>query len=212
LSELRVTFPSGDASIELEGIFHLPEGQTPFPAAVVCHPYPPAGGSMAVPLVQTIAQTLAESGIAALRFNFRSVGASEGTFENGRGEVGDVAGALDWLSGRPEVDPGRLALVGYSFGAIMAVFQAAHNDRPRALALIGLPLRWNLPLHTADYRPWLLIAGERDQFCPLPDLHTFAQQLKGAVKVQVIPGADHFLFGYEPEVADAVVDFLGGIL
>jgi alpha/beta superfamily hydrolase len=206
--ESRVRFPSGDLSIELEGIFHLPDGPGPFPAAIVCHPYPPAGGSMAVPVVRTIARALAEAGIAALRFNFRSVGDSEGAFDDGRGEVEDVAGALEWLNVRPGVDPDRLALVGYSFGAAIALVQATRTDRPCPLALIGLPLTWNLPLPPADRRPWLLVAGERDQFCPLPDLHTFAQQLKDDVKVHIVAGTDHFLSGREPEVAGVVTNFL----
>jgi alpha/beta superfamily hydrolase len=208
MTELHVTFPSGDASIELEGLIHLPDGEGPFPAAVVCHPYPPAGGTMEVPLVQAISRALAEAGIAALRFNSRSVGISGGTFDNGRGEVDDVAGALDWLGAQPKVDPDWLALVGYSFGAAMALSEAARNDSPQVLALIGLPLRWDVPFPTIDDRPCLLVAGERDQLCPAPDLHRLARQLKGDVKVHIVADADHFLFGREGEVAGIVADFL----
>lgn len=203
-----MTFPSGDASFELEGLFQLPDGEGPFPAAVVCHPYPPAGGTMEAPLVQAISRALAEAGIAALRFNFRSVGVSGGAFDNGRGEVEDVAGALDWLGAQPKVDPDRLALVGYSFGAAMALFEAARNDCPQALALIGLPLRWDLPAPSIDDRPCLLVAGERDQLCPAPELRSLARGLKGDVKVHIVADADHFLFGYEGEVAGVVADFL----
>jgi alpha/beta superfamily hydrolase len=208
LNELHVTFPSGDSSIELEGLLQLPDGEGPFPAVVVCHPYPPGGGTMEVPLVQAISRALAEAGIAALRFNFRSVGVSGGTFDNGRGEVDDVAGALDWLGAQPIADPDRLALVGYSFGAAMALFEAARNDCPQVLALIGTPLRWDLPLPIIDDRPCLLVAGERDQLCPAPDLHRLARQLKGDVKVHIVADADHFLFGHEGEVAGVVADFL----
>jgi alpha/beta superfamily hydrolase len=210
--ESRVTFPTRDASLELEGKVHLPDGPGPFPGAIICHPYPPAGGSMAVPVVHTIAQALAKAGVAALRFNFRGVGASGGTFDDGRGEVDDVAGGLDWLSGRPAIDSGRLALVGYSFGAAVALAQAARDRRLRALALIGLPLAWIASPPIADRCPWLLVAGERDTFCPPSDLQTFSQQLEGDVKVHIVAGADHFLFGHEPEVAGAVADFLQGAL
>jgi alpha/beta superfamily hydrolase len=212
LNKLRVTFPSGEASIELEGKLHLPNGRGPFPAAVVCHPYPPAGGTMALPLMRAITKGLAEAGIMALRFNFRGVGGSSGTFDNGQGEVNDVKGAVDWLAARPRVDPGRVALVGYSFGAVMAASYAAGNDLPCTLALIGLPLRWNPPLPNTDRLHWLLVAGERDQFCPLPDLDAFVKRLKGEATVRVIAGADHFLFGHESEVAGVVVDFLQQLL
>ena len=212
MNESRVTFPSGDVPIKLEGMIHLADGRGPSPAAAVCHPFPPAGGSMSVPLVHTIARVLAEAGISALRFNFRGVGASEGTFDNGRGEVDDVAGALNWLGTQPEVDQERLALVGYSFGAIMALFQAARTELPRALVLIGLPLDWKLSIPATGCPSCLLVVGDKDQFCPLADLYTLSNEMEGDVKVQVVAGADHFLFGQESEVASIVVDYLQGTL
>jgi alpha/beta superfamily hydrolase len=214
MKESSVTFPSDQVSIVLEGRLHLPREHGPFPAAVICHPYPPAGGSMAVPVVEAIARALAQAGVAALRFNFRGVGASQGGFENGRGEVDDVAGALNWLSSRPEVCPDRVAVVGYSFGAAMALFHAARTGSGRPLALVGLPLGWNLSLPplTNTNHPWLLMAAEKDQFCPVPDLHTFAQGLEGEVRVHIVAEADHFLFGYESDAAGVVTDFLQEIL
>jgi alpha/beta superfamily hydrolase len=206
--EQSVTFPSDQVYIALEGKLHLPRGDGPFPAAVVCHPYPPGGGSMAVPVVEAIARALAQVGIAALRFNFRGVGASQGSFENGQGEVDDVAGALNWLSSRPKVYSDRVAVVGYSFGAAMALFCAARTGAGRPLALIGLPLAWNLSLPPLASHPWLLVAAERDQFCPVPDLYTFTQGLEGEVTVHIVADADHFLFGHESDVAGVVVDFL----
>jgi alpha/beta superfamily hydrolase len=163
---------------------------------------------MHVPLVQAICCALTEVGIAALRFNFRGVGASGGTFDNGRGEVDDVAGALNWLGAQLIAAPDRLALVGYSFGAAMAMFEAVRNDRPQALGLIGPPLGWDLPLATDGDRPHLLVAGERDQFCSASDLERMARQLKGDVEMHIVANADHFLFGYEGEVADVVAEFM----
>jgi pimeloyl-ACP methyl ester carboxylesterase len=68
------------------------------------------------------------------------------------------------------------------------------------------------PRPPAIVHPWLLVAAERDQFCPLDDLRALANNLKGETKVQVIPNADHFLFGHEAEVAQAVVTFLHEVL
>lgn len=167
---------------------------------------------MRVPLVRSIAFRLAEASIAALRFNFRGVGNSGGRFDDGQGELDDLAGAFNWLSAQPAVDPGRVALVGYSFGAMMALGHAIHDDRARALVLIGLPLTWMALPPISDCRPWLLVVGERDQFCPLPDLHAFAQGLKGDAMVHAVSGADHFLFGYETEVVGVVADFLQKVL
>jgi alpha/beta superfamily hydrolase len=144
----------------------------------------------------------------ALRFNFRGVGASTGTFDNGRGEVDDVAGALEWLAAQPEADPDRMALVGYSFGAVMAVLQASRASSARVVALVGLPLGWELLVPPADPRTWLLVAGEKDQFSPWLDLQEYGQELIGDVTVRCIRDADHFLFGRETEVADILTDFL----
>ncbi|MFN2182909.1 MAG: alpha/beta hydrolase, partial [Anaerolineae bacterium] len=77
-------------------MLHRAEGEGQHPAAVICHPHPLGGGSMHNGVVRAIARTLVSSGVVALRFNFRGVGASEGTFDNGVGERDDVAGALDW--------------------------------------------------------------------------------------------------------------------
>ena len=163
---------------------------------------------MEVPLVQAIACALAKAGIAALRFNFRGVGGSEGNFDDGPGEVDDVAGALDWLNRQPEVAHGRLAVIGYSFGAAVALAQAARETHRHAMALIGLPFDMMDPLPNPEARDWLLVAGEGDTFCPPSRLRTFSLELKGTVKVHILGHADHFLFGHEAEVADTVVNFL----
>ena len=81
---MPVTFPCGE--ITLEGEWHLPAGEAPFPAVVVCHPFPPMGGSMHSSVVVAICEALRERSIAALRFNFRGVGASGGSFSKGTGE------------------------------------------------------------------------------------------------------------------------------
>src|SRR6266540_978811 len=115
---LAVTFPSGELS--LEGLLHLPE-QTPAPGIVVCHPHPMYGGDMHNNVVDAICDTAVAEGIAALRFNFRGAGASEGRYDNGVGEQDDVRAALTYLRGLPEVDSARVALAGYSFGAAVAL-------------------------------------------------------------------------------------------
>ena len=90
LKDTRFFFASrGEEAIQLEGILHRPSGEN-LPAAVICHPHSLYGGSMDVPLVVSIARTLAERSIMALRFNFRGVGRSEGTFGEGEKEVAEA--------------------------------------------------------------------------------------------------------------------------
>ena len=110
LSEGRpVTFDSD--GLTLEGALHLPES-TPCAGVVVAHPHPQYGGDMHNNVVHAISRAAADAGAATLRFNFRGAGASEGRYDEGRGEQQDVAAALEYMRGLPEIDSGRVALAG----------------------------------------------------------------------------------------------------
>lgn len=193
----------------LEGALHVPDGVGPFPGTVVCHPHPEYGGSMDVALVVAIAKGLARAGWVALRFNFRGVGQSQGAYDEGRGEVEDVEAAVAHLRAQDAVRDAPLALVGYSFGAWVALEAAQRTDRVAAVVAVALPL-WRMPqgwLRDLDV-PKLLIAGDRDTVCPLAELKAWAAQLPGITEIGVLPRADHYLAGREGQVADEVARFL----
>jgi alpha/beta superfamily hydrolase len=203
-------FPARDSeSIALEGVLHYVPGEGTWPAAVVCHPHPMGGGTMHNPVVTAITRALATRGIMALRFNFRGVGKSGGRHEGGRGEQADVAGALDWLLDRPGVDPWLVASVGYSFGAGVALAEAASDPRVTALVAVGL---------VADHvdasslqtftRPKLFITGERDDVAPPGPLRRFVDRLPPEKQVAIVPGADHFWRGHQKQLGARVADFL----
>jgi alpha/beta superfamily hydrolase len=209
IKQTRLFFPvGGEQAIQLEGILHYPGGDN-LPAAVICHPHSLYGGSMAVSLVVSIAQTLAERGIIALRFNFRGVGQSEGGFGEGVAELNDVAGAVELLLRAEAVDQGKLYLIGYSFGAWVGLHHAEHDPRICAVVAIGLPL-WQLEeTFLSSYaRPKLFIAGENDSICPPDLLRRFMESLPPPKEVRILSEADHFLIGREKEVAEAVADFI----
>jgi alpha/beta superfamily hydrolase len=198
----------GEEAIQLEGILHHPGGRN-LPAAIICHPHSLYGGSMDVSLVVGIAQTLAERGIIALRFNFRGVGRSEGAFGDGVGELDDVAGAVDFLLREEGVDQEKLYLIGYSFGAWVGLHHAEHDPRICGVAAIGLPM-WQLEegFLSSYARPKLFVAGENDSVCPTDMLCHFVESLPSPREVRILSGADHFLIGREKEVAEAVADFI----
>lgn len=200
---------SGNPSLLLEGRLEIPAGHAPLPAAVVAHPHPLWGGSMDAGVVQRISQTLAERGCAALRFNFRGVGRSQGHYAEGEGEIDDLLGALDWLATQSEVDAGRLAAVGYSFGAWVAGHAAGRDERLRAYAAVALPMGEtnNIDLRHFD-QPKYFIAGARDKISPPELLRQYVGELPEPKTLLVIPDADHFLAGYEQTVADRVADFV----
>ncbi len=208
-----VTFPAAGGGPLLEGVLHLPGGSGSFPAAVVCHPHPLMGGRMDNTIVVAVCRALAARGWVALRFNFRGTGRSAGSFDEGRGEMDDVAGAVDFLCAQAEVDAGRLAVVGYSFGAGVGLRHAARD--PRVGQLVGIALveqHYTDPFLDADQRPKLFIAGEHDPWAPADALREYVARLSPPKTLSLIPQTDHLLAGHEAEAATLVADFLAASL
>jgi alpha/beta superfamily hydrolase len=102
VDERRFYIEAGD--VQLEAVLHLPDGVPPFAGVVVCHPHPRYGGDMNNNVVLAVTRALTDRGIAALRFNFRGVGGSAGSYDDGRGETEDAQHALDALASREEID------------------------------------------------------------------------------------------------------------
>jgi alpha/beta superfamily hydrolase len=209
IKETDLFFTSrGEEAIRLEGVLHHPGGKH-LPAAVICHPHSLYGGGMDVSVVVSIARTLVERGVIALRFNFRGVGRSGGKFGEGMGELNDVAGAVDFLLREEDVDQGKLYLVGYSFGAWVGLHHAEHDPRLCGVVAIGLPLWQSEESFLSSYaRPKFFIAGEDDSVCPPDVLRRFVEGLPPPKEVRILRGTDHFLIGWEKEVAEAVADFI----
>jgi alpha/beta superfamily hydrolase len=197
-----ITFTSED--LTLEGILHEP-ASTPFPAAIVCHPHPLYGGDMNNNVVVAVCQALAATGIASLRFNFRGVGRSEGNYGDGVGERTDVAAALAYLRQLAQVQQDSIGIVGYSFGATVAL--SAADERVAAVAAISTPsLGQGLP-DVAIHCPTLLISGDRDEFAPPASQGPLADAIGPQCQVTVVPGTDHFWWGREKDLAGAVAQF-----
>ena len=206
-STQHVTFPAAGGGPLLEGLLHLPDVSGLFPAAVVCHPHPLMGGTMDNAIVVVVCRVLAERGWAALRLNFRGAGLSAGSFDEGRGEMDDVAGAVDFLCAQAEVDPGRLAVMGYSFGAGVGLRYAARGNTPRVNWLVGIALvqeHYTDTFLDADPRPKLFIAGEHDPWAPADALREYVARLSPPKTLHIIPRTDHFFAGREAEVATLI--------
>jgi alpha/beta superfamily hydrolase len=190
----------------LEAMLVLPDGPA-VAAAVICHAHPLQGGMMHFKVVFRAAKALQSAGLAALRFNFRGVGRSEGAHDHGAGEQEDARAALFELERRFP----RLPLVvgGFSFGSVVALRVAARDSRVRAAFALGYPLSLepdasHLALITA---PRLFVQGENDAFGPGEALRALAEPLPPPREVVVVPGADHFFEGRLDALQGAIADW-----
>ena len=199
----RVTFPCGD--LQLEGELQLPEGNGPFPVVTVCHPHPLYGGDMDNNVVTAVYFALVKISIAALRFNFRGVGNSGGSYGEGVGEQDDLQAALDFLSILKEIDSSRIGLAGYSFGGMVAAYVAIKDNRVKQLALISPALKETGWIRLKKYAlPKLILIGEADTSVPFrPFQHFFGD----AKQYQIIAGADHFWYGFEEQLSGKIARF-----
>jgi uncharacterized protein len=201
-------FLAGPAG-RLEAILMNPEGE-PEAGAVVCHAHPLHGGVMHFKVIFRAAKALQQHGAAVLRFNFRGVGLSEGTHDEGRGEQDDVRTALAELERRL---PGRpLVLGGFSFGAYMGLKVGVSDPRVTALFGLGLPLRSlsDTSFLDASTKPRLFVQGERDQFGNGDDIRRLVDRLPEPRRLVVVPGSDHFFAGHLDQLQQAVSDWASG--
>lgn len=190
-SQRNISFTNGD--ITLEGVLHLPNDGDSLPAVVICHPHPRHGGDMDNAVVSALVRYLGEAGIAALRFNFRGVGLSEGSFDEGSGEISDAVEALSFLSLQDEVDPSRIGLAGYSFGAAVALIASTYGEVTQAIASIACPSRVFNEMGAHEMlHPKLLICGEFDHDFPAAQFGFLAKRFSDPKQIELIQGADHF--------------------
>jgi uncharacterized protein len=166
------------------------EGSAVRGVAVVCHPHPQHGGTMDNKVVQTLARALLQLGYRSVRFNFRGVGASQGGWDEGRGEADDALAVAAAVR-----EPGRpLVLAGFSFGGYVAAAAAARlvgADRVERLVLVGPSTQKHaLPTVPEDT---LVIHGELDDVVPLAA--TLAWARPQSLPVTVVPGGGHFFHG-----------------
>jgi hypothetical protein len=197
--------PMGD--FRLEGELDLPEGAPRLPGAVLGHPHPRYGGDMMNNVVQGLFEGLAERGRPVLRFNFRGVGRSGGRF--GDGEVEDMSAAVEVLAKAAGIASREVAIVGYSFGALIGSACMAEDPAIGAYVAIAPPLALaDLGALARCGRPVYLLCGDRDSDCPLARAEEFIERCRGPNGFAIVPGADHFLLGHEAAVAAQVDLFL----
>jgi uncharacterized protein len=186
---VRLDGPAGTLELAVD----LPDDDVPARplVAVVCHPLPTEGGSMHNKVVTMTARALRELGAATVRFNFRGTGDSAGEFDDGRGEVEDLATVVDWVRAQRPGD--ALWLAGFSFGAYVSL-RAAEALRPDLLVSIAPPAgRWDgFDDIAAPTMPWLVIQGEADEVVDPQAVYDWLKRIKAQAELVRMPDTSHF--------------------
>ena len=195
----------------LQALIETPviDGQGPEPVsafAVVCHPHPLYGGSMDNKVVYTVARTLEQLGAPAIRFNFRGVGASAGSYDAGGGETADALAVVAY--GRRRWPDAALWLAGFSFGAAVAVRAAGEAGPQRLIAVAPGITTITVTDAAPPACPWLIVHGDADEVVPLEAVRAWADTLSPAPQMRVLPGASHFFHGRLNELRDVVLAFM----
>jgi alpha/beta superfamily hydrolase len=195
MKEERVFIPAN--GIQLEGLLSIQEAPSFKGGVICCHPHPQYGGEMSHPVMTTALEAAWQEGFSTLRFNFRGVGGSEGSYGEGVGEGQDVRAVANYLDSRLKGSPSLLILVGYSFGAWAGFPVAVEDERFVGMVAIAPPLEiYDFGFLKGCRKRKLFITGDRDAFCPPSLLEGWYQQLEEPKSLTLIPGADHFLFSH----------------
>jgi alpha/beta superfamily hydrolase len=189
----------------LEAVVEVPEGVT-MPAAflVVCHPHPLHGGTMDNKVVTTLARTAHEIGVPTIRFNFRGVGASAGSFDEGRGETEDALTAV--AHGRQLWPDAVLWLAGFSFGGFVALRASTTRGVGKVDRLLtvapALGKNYDSPRQIqVPECPWLVVQGEADDVVDPNLVADWAELLDPQPRVVMLPGVGHFFHGKLAELS-----------
>jgi alpha/beta superfamily hydrolase len=189
----------------LEAALRDPDGKTQG-GALLCHPHPVQGGTMHTKALYRAGRALNEVGLRTLRFNFRGVGCSTGTYDDGIGEEDDVRAALDWLESGLRRHP--LVVGGLSFGSMVGMTVAV--DDPRVVALVAM----GTPIHIYDYsylartsKPVLVVQGEHDEYGSALEVSDVLGKLGNHVTVRSVRGAGHLFEGHLEELQKVILEF-----
>jgi alpha/beta superfamily hydrolase len=203
----QITFEADN--VTCEGIFVRPDTVAHASGLVICHPHPLYGGDMQNNVVRGLAEAFAAAGFAVLRFNFRGVGRSTGQYSEGMGEQEDAKAAVEWLTSQAGVDPARLFLAGYSFGARITLAIAATDPRVGGFIAVAPPvLHGEWPSLQASRGPKIFLCGDRDSHVPLEVLADRMRSLPEPKRLLIFPDTDHFFVGQEDAVGGYAVKLL----
>ena len=211
MPEIIFSGPDG----RLEGRYH--HSKTPnAPIALLLHPHPLHGGTMNNRIVFIMYQAFRRRNFSVLRFNFRGVGRSQGRFDNGIGELGDAASALDWLQ-TYNANAATCWIGGYSWGAWIGMQLMMRRPEIEGFIALSPPASLNDFSFLAPCpASGLMVHGEADELVPVAAVAKLAQKLGSqrniTIDYRTLPDADHFYSAHVEPLAETIEDYLGTAL
>lgn len=200
--KLFIDGPAG----RLEAILETESGREPVGSAVVLHPHPQHGGTMHNKVAHTLARSFVRLGFATLRFNFRGTEASDGAYDEGRGEMGDALAAIEFMRERYPGLPFWLA--GFSFGAAIGVRAANTLPVDGLISVAPAVYRFASGLESQPQCPWLIVQGDEDELVDVDETTAWVDSLEPGPELLVLSGAEHFFHGRLVELREAVSEFV----
>ncbi|MFX0081370.1 MAG: alpha/beta hydrolase [Candidatus Hodarchaeota archaeon] len=201
----KLFIPNGE--IKLEAEFFQSNSSKLKPIVLICHPHPQFGGNMYNNVVSGVFNKLIENDLSCLRFNYRGVGASTGSYSDGTGELSDVHACIDYLI--KESFEG-IIICGYSYGA--AIGCSAVNYSEKIIGFISISFPWGFmgiyKEKSQTSKSKLFIQGNRDDVARFDNFQKNYEFYMDPKKSKIIDGADHFYWGYEGQIAEEVLNFL----
>ena len=190
----------------LEALLEVPAAVATTGCVVVCHPHPLHGGTLENKVTHMLARSFVALGFSALRFNFRGVGESEGSFDEGDGEMADVLAAVTWMR---EAEPQLpLWLAGFSFGAAMAVRAAVECEPAGLVSVAPAVSRFADNLASQPNCPWLILQGDQDELVDIEETIAWVNKLDPGPELEIFPDTEHFFHGKLIPLRDAVEGFV----
>ena len=200
--EEKITLPSGQ--YQLEGYWQAGAGDK---GVVVTHPHPLYGGAMNNVVVETVQSAYQQHGYATLRFNFRGVGGSQGSFDNGLGEQDDVRAAISYVENK---DVSAIDLAGYSFGAWVNAGVAADSCTSIASMLMISPPVGFIEFENVNELSCLklVVTGSRDDIAPAHQIRDLLPTWNPDAQFEIIDGCDHFYSGHLDRLQSILIRYL----
>ncbi len=207
MPEVTINGPEG----RLEGRYR-PSNIENGPIALILHPHPQYGGTMNNKVVYALYQAFTRRDFAVLRINFRGVGRSQGTFDNGQGELSDAAAALDWLQ-KSNSDPRGCWIGGFSFGAWIAMQVLMRRPEINGFIAVAPPANmFDFTFLAPCPSSGLIIQGSKDELVPEAAVAKLTEKLTRkphiTIDYRVIAGANHFFHNHIDAFNVQVNDYL----